>query len=293
MKGSVAILMKKWSMLLAVTTLSFGLVACNETATPTSDTKKEQTSNLTLQEVFNKSMEQSESINSLSANIDMTQLIEVPSQEISMETTSKMDMDMVIEPLSLYQKGTTSMTMPGMPSSEQADDMEMESYMTEQGFYMFDSMSNQWTKLPSDMYEQIMSMSQKQADPAKQLKDLEAFKDDFTFEQTDTSYVLKLAASGDKFNELIQKQLADTMPDMMVEEQELLKEMNIEKVNYEIFIDKETFNTTALNMIMDMTMMVEGEEMKLSQNLKSTYNKYNEVEKIAIPQKIIDNAQEM
>lgn len=293
MKGSVTLVMKKWSMLLAVTTLSLGLVACNDTATPTPDTKTEQTSNLTLQDVFKKSMEQSESIKSLSANINMTQLIEVPSQEISMETTSKMDMDMVIEPLSLYQKGTTSMTMPGMPSSEQADDMEMESYMTEQGFYMFDSMSNQWTKLPSDMYEQIMSMSQKQADPAKQLKDLEAFKDDFTFEQTDTSYVLKLAASGDKFNELIQKQLADTMPDMMVEEQELLKEMNIEKVNYEIFIDKETFNTTALNMIMDMTMMVEGEEMKLSQNLKSTYNKYNEVEKIAIPQKIIDNAQEM
>ena len=285
--------MKKWSMLLAVTTLSFGLVACNDTATPTPGTKTEQTSNLTLQDVFKKSMEQSESIKSLSANIDMTQLIEVPSQEISMETTSKMDMDMVIEPLSLYQKGTTSMTMPGMPSSEQADDMKMESYMTEQGFYMFDSMSNQWTKLPSDMYEQIMSMSQKQADPAKQLKDLEAFKDDFTFEQTDSSYVLKLAASGDKFNELIQKQLADTMPDMMVEEQELLKEMNIEKVNYEIFIDKETFNTTALNMIMNMTMVVEGEEMKLAQNLKSTYDNYNEVEKIEIPQEIIDNAQEM
>ncbi|MET0785143.1 MAG: DUF6612 family protein [Paenisporosarcina sp.] len=285
--------MKKWSMLLAVMTLSLGLAACNETATPTSNTTKEQTSDMTLKDVFAKSMEQSESIKSLSAEIDMTQLIEVPSQEISMETASKMDMDMVIEPLSLYQKGTTSMTMPGAPSSEQAQDMEMESYMTEQGFYMFDSMSNQWTKLPSDMYEQIMSMSQKQADPAKQLKDLEAFMDDFTFEQTDSAYVLKLAASGDKFNELIQKQLADTMPDMMVEEQELLKDMNIEKVNYEIFIDKETFNTTALNMIMDMTMIVEGEEMKLSQNLKSTYSKYNEVEKIEIPQEIIDNAQEM
>ncbi len=285
--------MKKWSILLAVTTLSFGLVACNDTATPTPGTKTEQSSNLTLQDVFKKSMEQSESIQSLSANIDMTQLIEVPSQEISMETTSKMNMDMVIEPLSLYQKGTTSMTMPGMPSSELTDDMKMESYLTEQGFYMFDSMSNIWTKLPSDMYEQIMSMSQKQADPAKQLKDLESFKDDFTFEQTDSSYVLKLADSGDKFNELIQNQLADTMPDMMIEEQELLKEMNIEKVNYEIFIDKETFNITALNMIMDMTMVVEGEEMKLAQNLKSTYSKYNEVEKIVIPQEIIDNAQEM
>jgi hypothetical protein len=285
--------MKKWMTLMGVCVLSLILVACNETATPTSETTKENTSDVTLQNVFTKSLKQSEKLESLSATIDMTQLIEFPSQEISMESTSKMDMDMVIEPLSLYQKGTTSMTMPGAETSEQLDEMQIESYMTDQGFFMSDSMSKKWTKLPADMYEQIMSMSQKQADPSQQLKDLEMFMEDFTFEQTDSEYILKLSASGEKFNELIQKQLADTMPDMMVEEQELLKDMNVEKVNYEIFIDKKTFNMTTLNMVMDMTMAVEGEEMKLSQNMKSTFSNYNEVESIKVPKEILDNAEEM
>lgn len=96
--------MKKWMTLMAASVLTLGLAACNETATPTSETTKENTSEVTLQDVFSKSLKQSEKLESLSASIDMTQLIEFPSQEISMETTSNMDMDMVIEPLNFISK---------------------------------------------------------------------------------------------------------------------------------------------------------------------------------------------
>lgn len=273
--------------------LSFSLVACNSTATPTSKTSEENTSELTLEQVFKKSLAQSETVKSLSASLDMSQLIEMPSQAVSMNSTSNMTMDMMVEPLSVYQKGTTTMTVPGEDSSTEPQEVEMESYMTEDGFFMHDNMSQQWMKLPSDMYDQMMAMSDKQADPAQQLKDLEPFIKDFIFEQTDTEYVLKLAASGDQFNELIQKQLTEMMPEALVEGEELLKGLNIEKVNYEIFIDKETFNTTALNMVMDMTIAVEGEEMKLSQDLKSIFSNYNKVEPIKVPQEVLDSAQEM
>lgn len=278
---------------MAASLLSFSLVACNSTATPTSKTSEENTSELTLEQVFKKSLAQSETVKSLSASLDMSQLIEMPSQAVSMNTTSNMTMDMMVEPLSVYQKGTTTMTVPGEDSSTEPQEVEMESYMTEDGFFMHDNMSQQWMKLPSDMYDQMMAMSDKQADPAQQLKDLEPFIKDFIFEQTDTEYVLKLAASGDQFNELIQKQLTEMMPEALVEGEELLKGLNIEKVNYEIFIDKETFNTTALNMVMDMTMAVEGEKMKLSQDLKSIFSNYNKVEPIKVPQEVLDSAQEM
>ena len=285
--------MKKWTALLAASVLTFGLAACNSTATPTSETAKENTSEMTLKQVYEKSLAQSESIESLSAVIDMNQLIKVPSQGVEMNTTSEMTMDMVVEPLSVYQKGTTVMTVPGEESAMPAQEIEIESYMTEDGFFMYDSMSAQWMKLPTDMYAQMMAMSENQADPAQQLKDLEQFMDDFTFEQTDSEYVLKLEASGDQFNELVQKQLSETMPEGMVEEEELLKDLKIEKVYYEIFIDKKTFNTTGFNMVMDMTMPVEGEEMTLSQDLKSTFSNYNNVEPIKVPQEILDSAQVM
>lgn len=285
--------MKKWKTLMVASVLTLGLAACNSTATPTSETAEDKKSELTLKQVFDKSLAQSESIKSLNADIEMSQVIEVPSQNVEMDTETKMTMDMFVDPLSIYQKGTTSTTVPGQDTSEQPQEVEIESYMTEEGFFMNHSMSQQWVKLPADMYEQMMSMSQKQADPSQQLKDLEMFRDDFSFEQSDDMYVLKLSASGDKFNELIQKQLTETMPAMELEQENMLKDMNIEKVDYEIFINKKTFNTSAFNMNLEMTVTVEGEEMKMSQNMKSTFDKFNEIEPIKVPQEVLDNAKAM
>ena len=285
--------MKKWKMLMVAGVLTLGLAGCNTTATPTSETAKDKKSELTLKQVFDKSLAQSESIKSLNAEVKMSQSIEVPSQNVEMNTVTNMNMDMFVEPLSIYQKGTTSTLVPGEDSSVQPQKVEIESYMTDKGFFMHHSMSGQWVKLPADMYDQMMSMSQKQADPSQQLKDLEMFKDDFSFEQTEDMYVLKLSASGDKFNELIKKQVTETITAMKLDQENMLKDMNIEKVDYEIFIDKKTFNTKVFNMDLKMSVSVEGEEMKMSQDLKSTFDKFNEIEPITVPQEVLDKAQEM
>ena len=63
-----------------------------------------------------------------------------------------------------------------------------------------------------------------------------------------------------------------------------------EIMEYEIFIDKKTFYTNAFNMNMDMTMKVEGEEMQIDQKVNAEISKINEIEKIKVPQEVIDNA---
>ncbi len=285
--------MKKWKMLVVASVLTLALAGCNSTATPTSESASNQKNELTLKQVFDKSLAQSASIKSLNADVDMSQLIEVPSQNVEMNTDTNMNMDMFVEPLSIYQKGTTSTLVPDEDSSMHPQEVEIESYMTDEGFFMHHSMSAQWVKLPADMYEQMMSMSQKQADPSQQLKDLEMFRDDFSFEQTEDMYVLKLSASGDKFNELIKKQVTETIPAMKLDQKNMLKDMNIEKVDYEILIDKNTFNTSAFNMVLKMSVSVESEKMEVSQDLKSTFTKFNEIEPISVPQDVLDNAKEM
>ena len=69
-----------------------------------------------------------------------------------------------------------------------------------------------------------------------------------------------------------------------------MENMEVKSLEYEIFIDKETFYTNAFNMNMDMTMKVEGEEMHIDQKVKADISKINEIEKIEIPQEILDNA---
>ncbi|WP_046175932.1 DUF6612 family protein [Domibacillus indicus] len=287
--------MKKLAQLTAAGVLTMGLAACGQTAEPTPETTEEQTSDMTLEEVFDRSMEVSSETKSLSAKIDMNQSMNQPSQDLAMETASVMDMDITMDPLAIHQKGTTTMKMEG---SEEEQAMNTEMYMTEQGFFMNDETTGQWVKLPSEMYEQIAQMSEQQSDPSQQLKQLEAFKDDFTFEQTDSEYVLKLSASGKKFNALIEDQMAQFMPELGGEESqaaldEMMKAMNIEKVDYTINIDKESFQTTAVDMMMDMTMEIEGEKMEMNQVMNADYSNYNGVETITVPEEVVSGAQEM
>ncbi|MGG3449429.1 DUF6612 family protein [Domibacillus aminovorans] len=287
--------MKKWAQFLAAGVLTMGLSACGQTAEPTPETSKDATSDMTLAEVYDKSMAVSNETKSLSAKIDMTQNMEQPSQDLSMETISVMDMDIITDPLALHQTGTTTMKVDG---SEEAESMKTEMYMTEAGFFMNDETTGQWVKMPSEMYDQITKMSKQQSDPSQQLKQLEAFKDDFTFEQTDSEYVLKLAAAGEKFNALIEEQMSQFMPTLEGEEgqammDQMLAGMNIEKVDYTIYIDKETFETTAVDMIMDMTMEMDGESMKMNQVMNANYSNYNGVEAIIVPKDVVNNAQEL
>lgn len=276
--------MKKLMAIAATAIMAFGLSACNGTAAPSEGSKAAGNSELTLQEVFEKSIEQSGTVESLKAHIDMTQTMEIPSQDLSMDMKSKMDMSMTVEPLAIYQKGETAMV--GVENGSQ----QMESYMTEDGFYVYEGLSGQWTKLPQEMSEQVLSLSSQQADPSQQLKELEPFMEDFKFEHTENAYILRLSASGDEFNELIKKEMEETMPEILAGNPEMLKNMDIHKVDYEIYIDKESFNPTKLNMKLEMSMVSEGEELIIKQDFKSSFSDYNNVGEIKVPQEVIDSA---
>jgi len=276
--------MKKFLTIAATALLAFGLSACNGTASPQNGSKAEGNSELTLQEVYEKAIEQSGSVKSLKAQVDMTQLMELPSQEVSMNLKSKMDMSMTVEPLAMYQKGETTV------EGEENGTQQMESYMTEDGFYIYEGVSGQWTKLPPEMSEQMLSVSGQQADPSQQLKELEQFQDDFKFEHTEDAYILRLSAAGEQFNEFIKGKMEETMPELLAGSPEMLENMDIQKVDYEIYIDKETFNPTKLNMVLEMSINTEGEELIIKQDLKSSFSDYNQVEEIKVPQEVIDSA---
>ena len=128
--------MKNWMKGLAVGVLALGLSACNDTAEPKKDPetgKPEQVENkseMTAQEVYKKSMEVSDEQKSMHAKMDIEQSIKMPSEELDMNSNIKMDMDMVIDPMEMYQKMTMDMGEEGS--------MDIEMYMTGEGFFMND-----------------------------------------------------------------------------------------------------------------------------------------------------------
>ncbi|WP_203248192.1 DUF6612 family protein [Sporosarcina beigongshangi] len=282
--------MKNWIKGMAVGVLALGLAACNTPAEPKTDAETgkkvelEEPSGLTAQEVFEKATEASAEQVSMHATMNINQLMEIPGQEGTMNSKIKMDMDMVVDPLAMYQKMDVDMGEQGVT--------EMEIYMTEEGFFMNDPMSGQWLKLPAEMYEDLLAQAGS-ADPTLDMNMFKEFVEDFKFEQTDDEYILKLSASGEKFSKLFKEIAMENLPadvDASAEAAELMENIEMKSLEYEIYIDKKTFYTNAFNMKMDMKMQVDGEEMRIDQKVNAKLSKINEIDKIEIPQEILDNA---
>ncbi|WP_394120751.1 DUF6612 family protein [Planococcus donghaensis] len=285
--------MKKWILFMGTATLAIGLSACGETAEPASgdETAKGEDSDLTAKEVYTKSVEASDGINSLHADIETDQVMAM--QPDGMVINMKVDsaMDMTAEPLAFHQTAETSIVSEDIDNT---NPMTMEMYFTEQGMYMYEETMATWLKMPDESIDDLKGLADQQtADPSQQLEELAEFQEDFTFEQTADEYILTLDASGEKFKELMDQQLEKTLGQMEIEAQMALEDMTIHSVNYILMIDKDTFLTNSMNMQMDMDMNIEGEMMNIKSDVQADYSQYNEIEAITIPAEVVEQAQEI
>ncbi|PYI55695.1 DUF6612 family protein [Paenibacillus flagellatus] len=236
----------------------------------------------TAADVYAKTVEESAKLESVTVNMNMKQTIEQGADK--MDIQSKIDMDVVMKPTMSF-KQAISMNMAGQ-------DVKMEMYLTKDGFFMKEPTTGQWMKLPAEQMNQIMSaMSGNQMDPTKQLEKMKPFANDFTMDESGDQYVVKLSASGDKFNEFIRNEIAANMgsdPELG----EMLKQsadaMKIKKVEYAFGIDKKTFYPKTMNVSMDLDMDVQGQTVKLVQQIDGTYTGYNNIKEIAVPKEALE-----
>ncbi|SDN41933.1 hypothetical protein SAMN05518871_105101 [Psychrobacillus sp. OK028] len=283
------IFMKKWTILLSLVTLSLGLAACNETAKPVQEKDVTETSKLTLQEVYDKSMEASEELKSVKGTIDMKQTMSIPSEEMTFDIKSVMDMEYIIEPMQMHQKGTT--TLMGVGEGGESQETDMETYITEDAMYVYEGSTAQWMKFPQEMVDQMMGATT-QTDPTAQLKTLQEYLEQLKFEQDDDNYILTLEGSGEEFTSLVQNQVDEALQSLTGGEN-VNMDFTIHSVNYLVYIDKHTFQTNKLDMVIDMDMTMDGETINLKMDARTDFSKFNEVDEIVVPQEVIDSATEI
>lgn len=266
------------------------VAACGDAAT-VKDNASEK-SELTLEQVYEKTLERQQELKSAKANmkIDQTLGMEMDGETFEMSSSSNLNMDMVIDPKQLYIEGTTAMV-----DSETAEEQTVPSkiYMTQKdGYYIYDSTNDSWFQLPQEEFDSLMNEAGIQNDPSEQLRQLEQFVEDFTFEQNDDKYILTLNAEGEKFTEFILEHAKSTLggeqAEVVLGSMENLK---IEDAQYVLEIDKKTFDMK--NMKLDMVMSIEkdGGLMTIDQNATIDYSDFNTIDEIKIPQEVIDQAQ--
>ncbi|MGD6871838.1 DUF6612 family protein [Sutcliffiella horikoshii] len=241
---------------------------------------------LTAEEVLQKSTEAMADLSSYSMEMISDQEITMAGEEtIKMVTTTTTDMS--LKPMAMYQV-TSIEDEDGM-----MEGMENESYFSEDGFFLYDSMAGQWFKMPEEFTAQLNAMSEMQTNPAQQLEMLKDYTDEITMTEEEGHYVLNFEGSGEQFNEMagmIGGMMGDDMGEMM---QEMLSMMTVNQLSYLVHIDKESFYQTKVLLNMDMEMDVDGETISSVQVMDSTLSNFDEVGEITVPQEVIDSAQEI
>ncbi|PQD94795.1 hypothetical protein CYL18_12580 [Pradoshia eiseniae] len=278
--------MKRIFSALSVSILSLVLlVACSETAEPVSEQENKQAnknsdkSELTIKEVYEKMMDASEDIDSFVMDMEMEQEI-IEGDNEPVPTQSTIHSKVVQEPIGLEQK--VNMTIDGQT-------IETEQYFTEEGFYMYDPGQDMWMKY-SEGHEDLMAQLQADSglNQTQTLSELQSFIEDFTFEQNNEEFILTLDADDEKFNSLVQQELSSGAVEMNE-----VKDLEINGIEYEIFVDKKTYLPSQMNIIMNINMTSEGQKVTLKQEIDTTYSDYNSLDAISVPKEALENAVEL
>lgn len=278
--------MKKWFLPIVMLLVVGVLGACNAN-------EKVGDSDVTAKELYEKTLKQQEALKSYSANGDIKQsmVFKNGEDEMSVDLLSDMKMDIIADPLSSYFTSTTKMKDV---SAEEAMDIKMEGYMTDKGFYMKESTLNQWMKMPKEQYDVVLGSYKEQSDPSEQLKKLSEFVEDFKVDTEGDKYVLTLKAEGEKFTKFIKTEVEAQLEQMAQgAEKPAIDDMKFDDVEYVIYINKDDYNIEHMKTIMNMTMKVEGNEVKMKTDTDLKLSNFNSVKPITVPKEVTEKAQEM
>lgn len=275
--------MKRLMMFFTAFSMVMMLVACSE------EEKME------LEEVMNQAVEASNNLKSYSIEMDLTQNMQVNEQQ--MESDMKLTGDVTVDPMAMHQTITMDMSQMMNNIDNQQDQanipqtLKMETYFSDEGFYVQNPMADGWMVMPKDMHEQILSMSSMEQKPGKELEKLQEYVEDVSFSEEEDFYVISFSASGDKVKELISDLMEQTMGNLPMNN--MMDNMKINNLEYMYKIEKDSFYPREMKMNTDMEIKIEDQTMHMVQEAEGKYSNFNNVEPIVIPEEVKENAQEM
>jgi hypothetical protein len=242
------------------------------------------------EDIYEKALAAGEEMESAELDMEIKQTIssEEVNEEVGMDIATKAEM--VLDPLAMHQLVTVSFALGDFPM-----ETEMEMYMTDSDIYMHESMTDTWMKSDASMIPaNLMDVEQ---NPQEQLKMLESFIDDVEFLEEEDYYVFKYDGDGEELieltQELIQENLDEnTLSELGLDINEMLEDMTVHSVFYEMQIEKDTYYTKGVTVNMDFEIQEGDDTLQMKQETNATYTGINTIDSIEIPQEVIDQAEE-
>ncbi|GAE26542.1 hypothetical protein JCM9140_2622 [Halalkalibacter wakoensis JCM 9140] len=239
---------------------------------------------LTVEDILTRSLTEFQSIESLSSNKKVVQDIQLPNED-PLSTTTSLYAEMTQTPLTMYQKRVS--TIPTM------GDFVTDIYLVDEGVYFKDGLEDGWFTYPEDVAEELIAYEETTARPQEQqLELMSKYTDQLTYEETETHYVISFMGTSDvltafslELNHLMLDELANELEEFMMM-------ADINKLEYTVFIEKETFLQTEWNMSLQLELPLEEESITREINASEHLDHFNEITEIIVPLEVIQNAKE-
>ncbi|ARI76208.1 DUF6612 family protein [Halobacillus mangrovi] len=232
---------------------------------------------MSAEEILKKSNEAMKGLDSYTLRTVTESPMPMMNEGNSKTMTSEAVSDVTLDPFAMHM--TTK--MPGST---------VESYLTEQGYYA-EMPGEGWVKLSDEMNKSIQKMAMADG----QLNQALTLAKDMSVQEEEEAYVLTFEGDGQKLLEMSMKMMQSNMNTESNKEmdsmmKQLLEDVEIKDVSYQMTIDKENHYLTSMMMDLEMTIKTGEEPATISQSTKMTLENFNGVDPIEIPQEVLDQA---
>ncbi|MDE5414064.1 DUF6612 family protein [Alkalihalobacterium chitinilyticum] len=275
--------------LFASLSLIFVLAACSggeETSSPNADIQDtaDVSAVLSVDEIIQKSINAMNKLESYTMETNIEQIFDMPGQD-AFQMNMMMVADTTSELVRLYQKRTST------EFEENSEVTQAESYFTEDGMFVKNPIQDSWVRYPREFSQDILEASQQQMNAEEHLKAFKQFTEDTKLTEDENHYILTVHGSDESFKAMVYGAIS-ILEKARSTVDELLGMMEVQTFNYVIYIDKDTFYQTKMDMEMHMSLTIEDETMVTIHRMTGVITNFNSSGEITVPQDVLDSAEE-
>jgi outer membrane lipoprotein-sorting protein len=248
-----------------VLVLALFLTGCGTDSASSEETGSEEKKTASPEEILEKTNKASKDLRSYSMSMSQEMEVTAPdgtNQLIETSGTTIAETD----PMAMYIDMTTA-------------DQDIEMYVKDNIMYMNEPVSGSWIKLDigTDLGSEYLNeqLSKPIDEQIQQVKDL---AESIKVTENSDSYTMDIKIAADKMNEFLETQMGSSGMDMSA-----VGDVEYDKFNYAVTIDKETYYPHTISLEMNMNITVEGETGQVKMVSDNAFADYNETEPIEIP----------
>ncbi|WP_240374396.1 DUF6612 family protein [Bacillus piscicola] len=185
-----------------------------------------------------------------------------------------------------------------MDTTKQEEDsvhpIRLERYLTDKGVYIYDSSEGRWVKFPEEFTDDFQSFDKSFENPSHLLELIEAYSEELHIKEGNDHYRITFTGSDEQMQEIALEMTRMVNTEFSSSMKDLMYVTGIERLQFELDIDKETYDAKKLKMDLQMTASQEnGEPYQSSHTVVARFSLLNETKEVTIPPEVLQTATEM